>query len=155
MPEIYSLRSEHVHEVLFNYCFDRAKKYFFLCFALAPFFAWSKHQKPWAPWSFYSVKPYKTTIDAKVNKYWYTVLRKSTRTFLGSFNRELNKLPSETKFATGEQHKFCAANIKSCHQRKIFWEIFATFNFSIVLLAAQVNHKNRKWNWFQRPVVIK
>ena len=27
------------------------------------------------------------------------------------------------------------------HQRKTFWEIFDTFNISIVLLAAQVNRK--------------
>ena len=32
-------------------------------------------------------------------------------------------------------------NIKSYHQRKIFWEIFATFNFCVVLLAAQINCK--------------
>ena len=30
---------------------------------------------------------------------------------------------------------------KSYHQRKTFWKIFATFNFVIVLLAAQVNRK--------------
>ena len=33
------------------------------------------------------------------------------------------------------------ANIKSYHQRKTFWEIFATFNFVIVLLDSQVNRK--------------
>ena len=32
-------------------------------------------------------------------------------------------------------------NIKSYHQRKTFWEIFAQLNFVIVLLAAQVNRK--------------
>ena len=31
--------------------------------------------------------------------------------------------------------------MKSYHQRKTFWDIFATFNFVIVLLAAQVNRK--------------
>ena len=31
--------------------------------------------------------------------------------------------------------------VKSYHQRKQVWEIFATFNFVIVLLAAQVNRK--------------
>ena len=40
-----------------------------------------------------------------------------------------------------QQHNFYTGNIKSYHQRKTFWEIFAAFNFSIVLLAAQVNRK--------------
>ena len=30
---------------------------------------------------------------------------------------------------------------ESYHQRKTFWEIFATFNFVLVILAAQVNRK--------------
>ena len=50
-------------------------------------------------------------------------------------------MPSATKFATLQEHKFRAANINSYHQRKTFWEIFATFNFFIVLLAAQINRK--------------
>ena len=65
------------------------------------------------------------------------------------------RLPSATKFATRKQHKFCAANIKSYHQRKIFWEVFATFNFSIGLLAAKVNRKIERWHRFQRPPGIK
>ena len=47
-------------------------------------------------------------------------------------------MPSATKFATSKQHKFCAANIKKFASAK---NIFATFDFSIVLLAAQVNSK--------------
>ena len=52
-----------------------------------------------------------------------------------------NNLPSSTKFV--EDHKFCAANI-SYHQRKTFWEIFATFNFAIVFLVVQVKSQKSK-----------
>ena len=40
-----------------------------------------------------------------------------------------------------ENNNFLTVNTKNYHQRKTFWEIFATFSFSIVLLAAQVNRK--------------
>ena len=82
----------------------------------------------------------KTNIDAKVSKYWYTVLRKSRRKFSGSLVWEWTILPSITKFATWKRHKFWTAN-RSYYQQKTLLEIFATFNSSIVLLATQVNRK--------------
>ena len=49
------------------------------------------------------------------------------------------------------EHSFWTANMKSYNQRKTFCEIFATFKFVIVLLAAQVNRKIESDIEFSRP----
>ena len=76
----------------------------------------------------------------KVNIYWYIVFKKSRRKFSGR-SIENKTLCHQQQNLRHENNKFWSANIKSCHQRKTFWEIFATFKFSIVLLAAHVNRK--------------
>ena len=54
---------------------------------------------------------------------------------------ENKKLAISNKICDMKQHKFCAANVKIYHERKNILGDFNTFNFCIVLLAAQINRK--------------
>ena len=45
-------------------------------------------------------------------------------------------------------------NIKSYHQQKTFWEIFAAFNFSIVCTSKLQNRKWHQIQWAQRSSYI-